>query len=197
MFTQISERISKFAKERNWRHLHHPKNLIINIFGEFAELTEHLIAPSNLSFDDLKNDSKKFSGICEELGDLFINLIQFAGVTDISVNKCKIAPLSPELSPSQVTHRLFVTIGFLAEPLTWISEEESRSFEVTDNMPRILNEAVSIVLFFSKQLGVDPIDNAFAKLAKIEIKWPVGSTEEQVTAHHRNKAKNRNSHDKS
>ncbi len=190
MFSPLTTRIQKFAKERNWEKYHHPKNLIINTFIEFSEMAEHLISSTPLSFKDLGGP------ILDELGDLIINLCHFAGATKIPINDISPADLPSTLSPEQVAIRLLVTLGHLAEPLTWASEEESRNFLITEEMPQILRSALSITLFFAKQLGVCPLETALTKMEKIEKKYPVGQFEIDVHQFSRKKAKYRTFYDK-
>ncbi len=197
MFKELAISLDKFAKERNWTQFHHPKNLILNIFVELSELTEHLVDRQCPSFKELKNDKKKMEGIKDELGDILINLTHFSKAIKVSINECQVASLDPTYTPSQIIHRLYVTIGHLAEPLTWVSEAESRSFINTDEMPSILKEAVSIALFFAQQVGLNPVETARLKMAKIELKYPVGMVSEDATIYYRNKAKNRKRHDES
>lgn len=191
MFTKLSQSLVKFATERDWGKYHHPKNLIINIFVELSELTEHLLSETPLTFEDLAQDEKKMHGIKDEMGDLLINLVHFAGAVEIDINECKAANLDDTISPSQVIHRLNTTIRYIAEPLTWISEEQSRTFEVTEEMPEILREAVELALFFAKQLNLPPIETALVKMEKIMKKFPVDNLPKDVTDFHRTKAKNR------
>ncbi len=196
MFNQLSERIKKFAKERNWEKYHHPKNLIMNTFVEFSELAEHLISSSPLTFASLKSDRSKMALISDELGDLLINLCHFAQRTRIQINETSPANLPITISPEQVSLRLLVTLGHLAESLTWISEEDSRNFLIIEEMPRILTSAVSLTLFFAKQLDLCPLETSMKKIEKIEKKYPVGQLEEDVHSYSRKKAKYRSSYDK-
>ena len=40
-FTALSERLAKFAKDRDWEGFHSPKNLSMALIGECGELIEH------------------------------------------------------------------------------------------------------------------------------------------------------------
>lgn len=191
MFTPIADEIGRFAKERDWEKYHHPKNLILNIFVELSELTELLIGKNDLSFNDLLLDKTKMEGIKDELGDLMINLVHFAKILSIEINQCEIANIKNSPSPSQVLHMLQATIRYAAEPITWITEEESLNFVAPDDMPQILREAISIALYFSQRLSLNPIDTALIKMEKIKKKFPVDALPKDVTDLHRKKTKNR------
>lgn len=195
MFSELEKEIFEFATERNWGHFHHPKNVILNLFVETAELAEQLIGLADPSFEDLTQEQKRFKEISDELGDIMINLTTFASHTNIELKDYQAARLSSQLSPSQVVHRLSATLNFLAEPLIWISEQQSKEFEAPDHLKNVLREAVSIVLFFAERMKIEPFQAAKSKLEKIKQKYPTGTNRKDMNLKHINKIINRNSYD--
>ena len=191
MFDPLNIRLQKFVQERHWEVYHHPKNLILNTFIELSEFCEHLIGAFNMSFADLKKNEQKKILLKDEMADVLINLIQFSTITKIPLDACSPAKFLKSLSATQVCLRLLVTIGHLATPLTWISEEESRLFTTTKEMPQMLHEALEILLYIMQELSVCPLQTSLEKLDKIELKYPIGLIDAEVTSYYRNKGKNR------
>ena len=191
MFTRLAIEFSDFVKTRDWDRYHHPKNLILNTFVELSELSEFLASNKDVTFIDLKENEAIFEGIKDEIGDLLINLVHFATKLNIEINPLEKATLKDDPSPSQVLHKLQATIRYLAEPLIWISEEASFSFIVPEDMPQILRESISLTLYFTDKLTLDPLETALAKLEKIKKKFPVDFLPEDVTELHKQKTKDR------
>lgn len=74
---ELKNLIIDFAKERNWKKHHTPKNLAISIAIEAAELMEHF------QWDEYQEKDK--AAIADELADILIYAFNFAHVTDIDI----------------------------------------------------------------------------------------------------------------
>ena len=82
---EIKERISDFARERDWEQFHLPKNLSMAIAAEAAELMEHFLWQSpEQSCRDLDVEAVR-AAVSEELADIVIFAIQFANVSGIDL----------------------------------------------------------------------------------------------------------------
>ena len=72
----LSARLKAFANERDWDQFHAPKNLVMALSVEAAELTEHfqwLTEEQSLSLDKAKLDE-----VAYEMADVFIYLVRLA-----------------------------------------------------------------------------------------------------------------------
>lgn len=83
--------IKEFAKERNWEQFHSPKNLAIGISVESNELLEILIWMTDEETKTLSRE--QLSRVCEEIGDITINLFNFCNQYDIDPIECAITKL--------------------------------------------------------------------------------------------------------
>ncbi len=82
-FQQLSERLAKFAAERDWDKFHAPKNLVMALSVEAAELTEHfqwLTEEQSHQLDDKKREEVAF-----EMADIYIYLVRLATKLDIDL----------------------------------------------------------------------------------------------------------------
>ncbi len=89
----LQKKVAKFRDERNWRQYHNPKNLVLSILIEAAELAEHFQWETP---DEAENHSKsvekKFE-IAMELADVIIYCLQLADVMDIDLAEAIIEKL--------------------------------------------------------------------------------------------------------
>lgn len=74
---ELKDLIEAFAKERNWKKHHTPKNLAISIAIEAAELMEHF------QWDEYQKNDKE--AIADELADILTYLCNFANVCGIDM----------------------------------------------------------------------------------------------------------------
>lgn len=85
MESLISE-IKLFTKERDWEKYHSPKNLAIGLNVEASELLEIFLW---LSDEESKNlTEKKIQHVREEIGDVFIYLINLADKLGLDPVEC-------------------------------------------------------------------------------------------------------------
>lgn len=77
----LMEAVTEFINKRNWNQFHSPKNLSMALGIEVAELQEHF---QWLTQEQSRNLSEeKLSEVKDELGDVFIYLIQICQVLGI------------------------------------------------------------------------------------------------------------------
>jgi NTP pyrophosphatase (non-canonical NTP hydrolase) len=88
---EITQKLREFTAERDWDQFHSPKNLIMALSVEVAEIVEHF---QWLTEEESYNlDSNKLEKIKEEIGDVIIYLVMLAdklGVDPIQAAKEKI-----------------------------------------------------------------------------------------------------------
>ena len=83
----LQEKVAKFRDERNWRQYHNPKNLVLSILIEAAELAEHFQWETPDEAEKHSNSVKKKHEIAMELADVLIYCLQLADVTGIDPEK--------------------------------------------------------------------------------------------------------------
>ena len=73
---QLSRRLRRFARERDWEQFHSPKNLSMALIAECAELVEHFQWLSEEQSQALPPD--KFAEVELEMADIQIYLLRLA-----------------------------------------------------------------------------------------------------------------------
>ena len=66
---QLTEKLVKFRKERNWEQFHKPKDLAISLSLEAAEVLEHFQWKNDEEIENYIKNNKEEIG--EELADVF------------------------------------------------------------------------------------------------------------------------------
>lgn len=74
--TDLAELLRIFADERDWEQFHSPKNLVMALSVEAAELMEHFQWMTE--GESAKPTPEKLQQIQEEIGDVLIYLTRFA-----------------------------------------------------------------------------------------------------------------------
>jgi len=84
-FETLSNRLVKFAHDRDWDKFHAPKNLVMALSVEAAELTEHF---QWLTEEKSQNISKeKRDEVAFEMADIFIYLTRLASKLDVDLHQ--------------------------------------------------------------------------------------------------------------
>ena len=82
-FEQLSKRLAKFAMDRDWDKFHAPKNLVMALSVEAAELTEHF---QWLTEEQSHNLSKeKLDEVAFEMADIYIYLTRLATKLEVDL----------------------------------------------------------------------------------------------------------------
>ncbi len=79
----LNARLSRFARERNWEQFHSPKNLVMALIAECAELVEHFQWLSEAQSLDLSPAKKE--EIALEMADILIYLVRCSDRLDIDL----------------------------------------------------------------------------------------------------------------
>lgn len=78
---EINERLREFVRERNWEHLHTPRNLVLALTGEVGELAE---ACQWKTDEQIKEDISKMQ---EEIADVVIYAMRLADILGIDIKE--------------------------------------------------------------------------------------------------------------
>jgi len=84
---KLQKKVARFRDERNWRQYHNPKNLVLSILIEAAELAEHFQWETPDEAEKHGKNVKKKHEIAMELADVLIYCLQLADVTGIDPGK--------------------------------------------------------------------------------------------------------------
>ena len=84
---EVSNRLRKFAKDRNWDQFHSPKNLSMALAAEAAELLEIFQWLTEEQSKDIVNSEKEIAQVKEEIADVFIYLVRLADKLNIDIEK--------------------------------------------------------------------------------------------------------------
>ena len=76
----LQDDLREFAKERDWEKFHMPKNLVMALSVEVAELMEHF-----QWLDTLDHPSGKEGIIQDEMADIMIYLVRMADVMGVEL----------------------------------------------------------------------------------------------------------------
>lgn len=79
----LRRELAEFARERDWDQFHAPKNLVMALSVEVAELAEHFqwMTPEQ----SCALDRKKRAGVEEELADVLLYLVRIADKLDVDL----------------------------------------------------------------------------------------------------------------
>lgn len=81
--TELAATLQRFADERDWEQFHSPKNLVMALGVEVAELAEHFQWLTQQQSRQLSPEQKQAVG--EELADVLIYLVRLADRLDLDL----------------------------------------------------------------------------------------------------------------
>ena len=79
----LNERLIRFARERDWERFHSPKNLVMALIAECAELVEHFQWLSEAQSRELPPQKKE--EVALEMADVLIYLLRCSERLDIDL----------------------------------------------------------------------------------------------------------------
>ena len=82
----IKERLAQFSKERDWEQFHSPKNLVMALSVEVAELTEVFQWSNDGGLTEIE-DPELRKKIEEEIADVFNYLIKLVDILNMDLEK--------------------------------------------------------------------------------------------------------------
>lgn len=81
---KLKKELKDFAEERNWQGFHAPKNLVMAMNVEVAELMEHFQWLTEEQSENL--DPKTLDEVQYEVADVFIYLVRLADRLDVDLD---------------------------------------------------------------------------------------------------------------
>jgi len=84
--SELKKKVAQFRDERNWRQFHNPKNLVMSIAVEAAELMELFQWKSLEESEKVKEDKEAYQKACEELADVVIYCLSLAEAMGIDIS---------------------------------------------------------------------------------------------------------------
>src|SRR5262249_45531142 len=82
----LKDEVRRFAAERAWGPFHSPKNLVMALAVEVAELMEHFLWVDNAASYEAASDPAKRGAIADELADVACQLFNLSNVLGIDLS---------------------------------------------------------------------------------------------------------------
>lgn len=82
----LKEAVWRFADERDWHSFHSPKNLVMGLAVETAELMEHFLWVEYEASRALVDDPAKRAEIADELADVACHLLNLSNSLNIDLS---------------------------------------------------------------------------------------------------------------
>ena len=83
---ELREAMARFVRERDWEQFHSPKNLVMGLSVEAAELMEHFLWIDNEASRDVANDPAKMGEIADEMADVTCYLLALCNTLGIDLS---------------------------------------------------------------------------------------------------------------
>ena len=83
----LKDAVRRFGDERAWQPFHSPKNLVMGLAIETAELMEHFLWVEGEASRGLVNDPEKRRQIGEELADVACYVLNLSNVLGIDLSE--------------------------------------------------------------------------------------------------------------
>lgn len=84
---QLKKILADFAKVREWKKFHSPKNLSMAIGGEVGELLEIFQWLTEQESINIKNDLAIKEKVSQELADIILYIVRMAGQLNINLSQ--------------------------------------------------------------------------------------------------------------
>lgn len=78
-------KLSEFAKNRDWGQFHNPKNLVMAMSVECSELVEHFQWLTSEQSSKLSDE--QMVGVKEEMADVLLYMIRLSDVLDVDIEE--------------------------------------------------------------------------------------------------------------
>lgn len=81
----LSERLERFAQDRDWVQFHSVRNLIFALVGEVGELAAEVQWVSDKQMDEYLDNTKNRFAIASEMADILNYLVRLADKLDVDL----------------------------------------------------------------------------------------------------------------
>ena len=82
----LKEDMRRFVAERDWEQFHSPKNLVMGLAVEAAELMEHFLWVDNEPSRQVKDDPAKLGEVADEMADVACYLLALSNTLGIDLS---------------------------------------------------------------------------------------------------------------
>jgi NTP pyrophosphatase (non-canonical NTP hydrolase) len=89
----LKDEVRHFAAERDWEQFHSPKNLVMGMAVETAELMEHFLWVDCEASRQLGQDPAKRGAIADEIADVACYLLNLSNVLEIDLSEAILAKI--------------------------------------------------------------------------------------------------------
>ena len=90
----LKEAMRRFVAEREWEQFHSPKNLVMGLSVEAAELTEHFLWIDNEASRGVAHDPAKLGAVADEMADVACYLLALSNTLGIDLSDAITAKLA-------------------------------------------------------------------------------------------------------
>ena len=82
----LREAMRRFVAERDWEQFHSPKNLVMGLSVEAAELMEHFLWMSNEESHAVAHDPARLGEVADEMADIALYLLALCNTLGIDLS---------------------------------------------------------------------------------------------------------------
>jgi len=90
----LKEAVRRFAVEREWEPFHSPKNLVMGLAVEAAELMEHFLWMENEVSRQVVHDPARLSQVADEMADVAVYLLNLSLTLGIDLSDAVVAKIA-------------------------------------------------------------------------------------------------------
>jgi NTP pyrophosphatase (non-canonical NTP hydrolase) len=90
---QLKEAMRHFVAERHWEPFHSPKNLVMGLSVEAAELMEHFLWVENEASRQVVDDPVRLGEVADEMADVACYLLALSNALGIDLSEATLAKL--------------------------------------------------------------------------------------------------------
>lgn len=91
---ELKEAMARFVRERDWEQFHSPKNLVMGLTVEAAELAEHFLWIDNEPSRQVVQDPARLGEIADEMADVACYLLALSKVLGVDLSEAIHAKLA-------------------------------------------------------------------------------------------------------
>ena len=89
----LKDAMPRFVAERDWEQFHSPKNLVMGLAVESAELMEHFLWVENQASRQVVHDSTKLGEVADEIADVACYLLALSNSLGIDLSDAIVGKL--------------------------------------------------------------------------------------------------------
>jgi NTP pyrophosphatase (non-canonical NTP hydrolase) len=90
----LREAMGRFVAERNWEPFHSPKNLVMGLAVEVAELMEHFLWVDNDASRQVVHEPARLGDVADEMADVACYLLALSNTLGIDLSDAVTAKLA-------------------------------------------------------------------------------------------------------